>query len=130
MRTLVCTCLFFLAAVIPALPQEGHPLSGTWTGDWGASAISRNHLTVVLNWDGKAITGILNPGPGSSPLQNVALDVTNWTVRLEADAKDAAGAAVHIAAEGRLQDLGSIHRTIKGNWKQGTVTGDFRLTRD
>jgi hypothetical protein len=52
------------------------------------------------------------------------------TVRIEADAKDQSGKPVHIAAEGRLEDIGSYHRTIKGTWHQGAVTGDFRLTRD
>jgi hypothetical protein len=51
-------------------------------------------------------------------------------VRIEADTKDQSGKAVHIAAEGKLDDLGSYHRTIKGNWQQGTARGDFRLTRD
>jgi hypothetical protein len=34
MQKLIC-CSVFLALVLPALGQEGHPLSGTWHGDWG-----------------------------------------------------------------------------------------------
>jgi hypothetical protein len=110
--------------------QQGHPLTGTWSGDWGASPTQRNQVTFVMNWDGKSVTGLINPGPDSIPLTSVTVDVSNWTVRIEADAKDASGKPAHIAAEGSLEDLGSYHRTIRGTWHQGSVTGDFRITRD
>ncbi len=113
-----------------ALAQQGHPLTGTWSGDWGPTVTQRNAVTLVLNWDGKNITGLMNPGPDSVPLAGVYLDVANWTVRIEADGKDAAGKPVHISAEGKLDDLGSYHRTLKGTWQHGTVKGDFKLTRD
>jgi hypothetical protein len=127
-----------ITTLIPALgllafslfAQQGHPLTGTWSGDWGAAGARRTQVTFVMNWDGKKVTGIINPGPDSIPLSNVTLDVTNWNVRLEADSKDAAGKPVHIAAEGKLEDIGSYHRTLKGAWHQGTQNGDFKLTRD
>jgi hypothetical protein len=123
----IFACLGFLTA---ASGQQGHPLTGTWTGDWGASGTQRNQVTFVLNWDGKNVTGIINPGPDAIPLASVYVDVTNWTVRIEADGKDQSGKPVHIAAEGKLEDIGSYHRTIRGSWHQGAVNGDFRLTRD
>jgi hypothetical protein len=83
-----------------------------------------------MNWDGKNVTGILNPGPDSIPIASIYLDVTNWTVRIEADAKDQAGKAANVVAEGKLEDIGSYHRTINGSWQQGPAKGDFRLTRD
>jgi hypothetical protein len=119
-----------LALCLGALAQQGHPLTGTWSGDWGTGATQRTAVTFVLNWDGKNVTGILNPGPDSIPLTAVNLDVANWTVRFEADAKDASGKPTHIVAEGKLEDIASYHRTIKGTWQQGSAKGDFRLTRD
>jgi hypothetical protein len=110
--------------------QEGHPLTGTWAGDWGASANERTHITMVLNWDGKAVTGTLNPGPDQAPLTAVTLDPATWMVRMEADAKDASGRPVHISAEGKLEDLASYHRTLSGTWTQGATKGTFKLTRD
>jgi hypothetical protein len=109
--------------------QEGHPLTGTWTGDWTAGT-DRTHITLVMNWEGKAITGILNPGPDQAPLASVTLDPATWTVHLEADAKDASGRAGHVTAEGKLEDIASYHRTITGTWTQGTTKGTFKLTRD
>jgi hypothetical protein len=120
----------FVAAAVTSFAQEGHPLSGTWAGDWGPTTSQRTHLTIVMNWDGKNVTGIINPGDNSIQIGSVFLDVTNWTVRIEADAKDQAGKAIHIAAEGKLDDIGSYHRKLSGSWAQGGTKGDFKLVRD
>ena len=114
----------------PIWAQQGHPLAGTWSGDWGPSSTQRHPITLVLNWDGKTVNGIMNPGPDSVPLSSIFVDVSNWTVRIEADGKDAAGKAVHIVAEGRLGDLGSYHRTLAGAWTEGETRGDFKVTRN
>jgi hypothetical protein len=119
-----------LGIAVVVLAQEGHPLTGTWSGDWGPSASQRNHLTLVMSWDGKNVSGILNPGDDAVQIPSIFLDVTNWTVRIEADAKDQSGKTVHIAAEGKLDDIGSYHRKLSGSWTQGTAKGDFRLIRD
>ena len=119
-----------IVVVMSAFAQEGHPLTGTWSGDWGPNATQRAHLTFVMYWDGKTITGTINPGDNAIALGSVFLDVTNWTVRIEADGKDQAGKAVHISAEGKLDDIASAHRKLTGSWTQGTTKGDFRLTRD
>ncbi|HWF11405.1 MAG TPA: hypothetical protein VG297_23215 [Bryobacteraceae bacterium] len=116
--------LLLFCSLALALAQQGHPLSGTWTGDWAASNTQHTPVTIVMNWDGKNVTGIINPGPDSIPLKSVFVDVTNWTVRIEADAKE------HITAEGKLEDIGSYHRTIRGTWHQGNASGAFLLTRD
>jgi hypothetical protein len=126
---LVCV-LAWLGLIVPTLAQEGHPLTGTWAGDWGPTPTERHHLTFVMNWDGQNVTGIINPGPDSIPIARVAVDPASWTVRIEADARDASGNPVHIAAEGRLEDIGASHRTISGTWRQGATRGDFKITRD
>ena len=126
---LVCV-LACLGVVAPSLAQEGHPLSGTWSGDWGPNATQRNHLTFVMSWDGQKVSGTINPGPDSIPIASIFLDLSKWTVRIEADAKDRSGNPVHVAADGRLQDIGSYHRTITGTWREGQTDGDFKITRD
>lgn len=117
-----------LALAFTAWAQQGHPLTGTWSGDWGPTATQRTPLTVVLNWDGKNVTGLINPGPDAIPITSVFVDVSTWIVRIEAESKD--GKPVHISAEGKIADLGSYHRTLTGTWQQGSVKGDFKLTRD
>ena len=133
MRKPACHLILVLACmgvILSAVAQEGHPLTGTWSGDWGPTATQRNHITFVMSWDGKNVTGTINPGPDAIPIGSVFVDVTNWNVRIEADGKDQAGKPVHIAAEGRLDDIGSYHRKLTGTWLQGTTKGDFKLTRD
>jgi hypothetical protein len=110
--------------------QQGHPLTGTWSGDWGATPAQRTSVTFVMNWDGKNVTGVMNPGPDSIPIASVYVDYATWTVRIEADAKDGSGKPAHITAEGKLEDLASAHRIIRGTWQQGGSKGDFKLTRD
>src|SRR5579863_2466911 len=88
-RTFHFTCfLAYLSLVATSFAQQGHPLSGTWTGDWGASPTQRTQVTFVMNWDGKNVTGIINPGPDAIPIASVFVDVAKWTVRIEADTKD------------------------------------------
>jgi hypothetical protein len=119
---LICALVVFSPRATVA--QEGHPLTGTWSGDWGVGA-KRTHITMVMTWDGTSVAGTINPGPDAVAIPAIALDVTTWTIRFEADTKDG-----HVAVEGRLDDLASAHRTIAGTWRQGTAKGDFKLTRD
>jgi hypothetical protein len=120
-RALLLACMAICA---PVFSQQGHPLTGTWSGDWGATSTQRHQITFVMNWDGKNVTGQINPGPDSIPISSVFVDPATWTVRIEANGKE------HISAEGKLEDLGSYHRTIKGSWTQGATKGDFKITRD
>jgi len=82
-----------------------------------------------MTWDGKEVKGIVNPGPDASTAV-VTADVINWTIRFEADMKDQSGKPVHISVDGKLEDIGNYHRTIAGTWRQGTTTGNFKLTRE
>lgn len=114
----------------PAARQEGHPLSGTWAGDWGSAEGPRTHLTIVMAWDGKAVTGLINPGPDAIPLTRVRVDWADWTVAIEAETKDATGRPVAIRAEGRLEEIGSSRRRLAGTWVQGQASGEFAVRRE
>lgn len=123
---------YFLAVLglaVSGLAQQGHPLTGTWNGDWGPSPTERTQLTIVMNWDGKEVKSTINPGVDSAA-GVISLDPTTWTVLIETDLKDKSGKPSHVVATGKLEDVGAYHRTIIGTWRQGAVTGTFRLTRD
>jgi hypothetical protein len=128
-KRLVLTAIVLTLATVMVRAQEGHPLTGTWSGDWGPDATDRRHLTVVMSWEGDAITAIVNPGPDAVTVPAVQLDVTSWTVRLEGQ-RPGGEQGGPIVAEGRLEDLGSPHRTLSGTWREGDTAGTFRLTRD
>jgi hypothetical protein len=109
------------------LAQEGYPL---WYGDWGPTPEHRNQITLVIEWNGKAASGIINPGPDVIPIKVITLDSRNWTVHIEADAKDEQGRTVPFIADGKLENIGSWKRTLAGSWNHGTVKGDFKIARD
>jgi hypothetical protein len=113
-----------------ALAQEGHPLTGSWHGEWRPAPGQRNPVLIYMKWDNKNVAGTINPGRNAMPLKVATLDPTNWTVHLEADGKDASGNPVRVVIDGKLDNLGSYNRTITGTWTQGTVKAEFQLTRD
>lgn len=127
-------CLIFVLAVLAltasAVAQEGHPLSGTWYGEFGMTRADRNDLTVILKWDGKAVSGIVNPGPSTIQVKTATLDSSKWMVHFEADAKNKAGGMDHFVFDGKLENVVSFNRTITGTWTCGTTKGDFRIQRD
>ena len=119
-----------IAAAFPAGAQYGHPLKGTWSGDWGPTKENRTRVLVEFNWDGKAISGTINPGPNALPLQKATLDPSNWRVHLEAESKAAAGDPVRTVIDGTLANIGAYSRVISGTWTEGTRKGDFKLVRN
>ena len=131
------TTLFRLIGVLAVLglavstaAQYGHPLKGTWSGDWGTSEDSRNRLLLEFDWDGKVVTGTINPGPNAVPIAAASLDPSTWSVHLEATGQDGSGNRVQYVIDGELQNLDSNHRVITGSWTQGAVEGDFTVTRN
>ena len=121
-----------MAALIIAMPlaQEGHPLVGTWHGSWGPNAKQRTDLTFVMEYDGKNVTGIINPGFDSMKLQKVTLDPATWTVRFETETKDASGKAIPVVVDAKFEDITNRHRALVGTWTQGGRKGDFRIALD
>jgi hypothetical protein len=114
----------------PALAQFGHPLKGTWSGDWGPTKENRTHVVLELNWDGKAITGNINPGPKAVAIQKATLEPDTWGVHIEGDGKDASGQVVHYIIDGKLENIGAYQRILSGAWSEGAKKGDFRVVRN
>ena len=123
--------LSFIVALIvasTALAQFGHPLKGSWSGDWGPNEKTRNRVLIDLNWDGKAVTGIVNPGAADAitltrvTAEPVVPTYDAWTVRMEGPGG--------LVIEGKVVNLGSANRTMSGTWTQGGQKGNFALTRN
>jgi hypothetical protein len=129
-RSLVLLALVALPAVAAA--QFGHPLEGQWSGAWGPRE-KPNRLLLNLRWDGKDVTGEINPGTSSTTIRKVIIDFANpssWVVKMEAEGKDATGAPVPIAVDGRLENIGAYRRILRGVWTQGGQKGEFLVTRN
>ena len=126
--TLVC------ALAVPAAidAQFGHPLKGQWSGEWGPKN-KPNRLLLNLDWDGKEITGTINPGPNAATVKSVVFDYSNpsaWGVKITAEGKDASGKLVPISVDGKLENIGAYMRHFHGTWTQGGQKGDFAVTRN
>jgi hypothetical protein len=127
LRTLGLACLmisFALTAPVGAQQKSADPLTGTWVGDWGPSASDRNTVTVDLKWDGKALTGTVNPGPNATELQKCTYDAKTGAVHMEADAKNRRGAVVHFVIDGKVEG-----NTMSGSWNHDDRKGDFKITK-
>ena len=126
--------LVVLAITVSALAQEGHPLSGTWSGDWGASAKEqdRTQTTIIMSWDGKKISGLVDPGPDSAQIRVGTLDSAKmWTVHLEFDKKDKAGKLVPFIVDAKLENASSrVNRMLVGTFTHGALKGDFKIKMD
>lgn len=127
---LTAVCLFVcLTLASSAFAQEGHPMSGSWVGDWGPTPAQRNRVVVVLDWNGSALVGTINPGPKAIPVKVATANPKDWSLHMEADATDAQRRAVTYIIDGKIDDVQSYNRTISGTWRIGGTEGTFSITR-
>lgn len=123
-------CVLALPAALHA--QFGHPLKGQWSGEWGPKD-KPNRLLLNFEWDGKDITGVINPGPNAATVKSVVFDYSNpsaWGVKISAEGKDASGKPVAITVDGKLENIGAYMRHLHGTWTQGGQKGEFAVTRN
>jgi hypothetical protein len=125
LRLVVSALALALTASAHAQQPGGDLLSGTWKGDWGPSASDRNQVTVELKWDGKALTGTVNPGPNAVAIQKATYDAKTKAVRFEADTKSRRGADLHYVVEGKVDA-----KTMTGSWSHDDRKGDFKITKE
>jgi len=81
------------------------------------------HVTVVLEWDGKSISGTINPGPNAARVRAVRIDPAMWSVHIEAEG------ASRVVVDGGIANLGSASRKLTGTWTEGEARSPITLTR-
>jgi hypothetical protein len=118
-----------LAGSSPALAQEGHPLKGSWLGTWSPNKAHGNEVLLVLNWDGKAITGMINPGTDNIPIKTATLNPDGWVVHIEADAKGPSGTVLNYVIDGKIENLALPNRSVTGTWRNQSEKGAFKISR-
>ena len=119
----LCLAACFLMAC-PAFAQQPNPLTGTWKGDWGPSPRDRNQVTVTLKWDGKALTGTVNPDLDPVQIQKATFDAKTGAIHMEAMTPGRGGSTYHYVIDGKL-DKG----TMMGSWNHDSYKGDFKITK-
>jgi hypothetical protein len=131
MKKLLMTAAAVLAfgVLSTSTAQEGHPLKGSWLGEWAGNAVHGDNILLILDWDGKAVTGMINPGTDNIPLGRASLEPNGWVVKLEAEGKDKDGSAVRYVIEGKLENLELPNRSINGTWSSNRGRGTFTASR-
>jgi hypothetical protein len=119
-----------IAASASLAAQEGHPVVGSWHGDRGNGPKARTDITVIMDWDGTQISGVVNPGFENMKLQNAKLTPKDWSLHFEVESKDVSGKVARCLVDGKIDRLGSDRRTLTGTWVCGAIKQDFTLTRD
>ena len=131
MRTFVVALALsaLCAAGAPLVAQEGHPLKGSWTGTWEGNTVHGNTVLLVLDWNGKAITGTINPGQDNIVIKSATLNPEGWVLHFEAEGKDKAGAVINYVVDGKIENLAMHNRSVTGTWKSQRGSGAFKITR-
>ena len=106
--------------------QEGFPLDGTWRGQRVAGTDTPVTIVMVLGWDGKTISGLIDPGPKSIQITKAELIPEGWRVKIEAHTKS--GEAISFT--GAIGKLGAYDRTITGTWIEGARSYRVRMVRE
>jgi hypothetical protein len=131
-RTVASVAVSLVAAFVLALhafAQEGHPMSGSWIGDYGATKDQRTRVVVAMEWTGKDLAVTINPGPNAMTTKVATVNPEKWSVHIEAEGKDAKGQVVTHVIDGTIDDLGTYNRSLVGTWNVGTNKGTFSITR-
>jgi hypothetical protein len=102
--------------------QTADPLTGTWKGDWGPSPTDRNAVIVELKWNGKALTGAVNPGPDAIAIDKASFDPKSMMIHLE----------VTKTSPNFIYIVDGVVEKDKmtGSWSRPNRKGDFQMTRD
>ena len=89
-----------------------------------------NDIFMVLDWDGKAITGTINPGTDNIVVKNATLNPEGWVVHLEADGKDKAGAGDHLRDRRQDREPGDAQPLRdRAPGRASAAAGPFKISR-
>lgn len=118
----------WMGLLVSASAQVGHPVKGSWVGYWGPGEKDQRRLVLNMEWENNQIQAVINPGPKSATAKKVDINYDTWTLVLEADLPNAAGAPTHWVATGTLENLGSWNnRRYSGTYRHGNETGKFQV---
>lgn len=103
---------------VPMIAQEGYPLKGSWIGVWEGNKTLGDDIIILMNWDGKAVSGMINPGTDNIPISTATLDPKGWKAHIEATNK-----GTKYVIDGTIQKLEMTDRQIVGTWTAFNATG-------
>jgi hypothetical protein len=122
--------ILFIAALLSSCSSQGQPadpgqLAGTWSGHWGPSPERQTEVVLELKWDGKALTGTINPGSRAMELSQATFDPKTSMTHMEVDVPTPGGENDHYAIDGKVAG-----KTMTGTWTRRNGRGDFNITKN
>lgn len=109
-----------LGLTLSASAQEGHPMKGSWIGEWKGNQKLGDFVLLVLDWDGSKITGVINPGTDNLTITEATLNPDDWSVHLEAGGYE---------LDGKIEKLELPARMVVGTWKSADGSGALEIVR-
>jgi len=103
-----------------AIAQAGHPLKGSWIGEWSGNSDLGEFVLIVMDWNGEEVTGMINPGTDNMEIDSVELDPSDWSVEIEADG---------YTINANIENLELASRSLSGSWSGPGGRGDFEIVR-
>jgi hypothetical protein len=103
-----------------ATAQEGHPLKGSWIGEWSGNSAHGDFVLLVMDWNGEEVTGMINPGTDNMEIESVDLDPSDWSVEIKAGG---------YTIDAVIENLELPSRSLSGTWRSSNGSGDFDIVR-
>ncbi len=108
--------------------QQGHPLSGSWSGERVVDGRNLRLLMVLDLQRDQSFSGYIIENRARIALTSVMLDPSDWSVHFMLEGQDREGNPVVYEVEGAIENLGSsTARQIVGTWTDGGNSGPFRV---
>ncbi len=125
MRSVLPGLLMLLAGSAGA--QEGFPLDGTWRGETVVKDGSHRTIVLVMQWDGKQISGTMNPGPDSTDFTGRKTQSGRLEVHRGLQDRPGRQCAFLKASSPTSANTTGCWR---GKWNEGTSSFDIRFVHE
>ena len=123
MRSRAISLCLVLCFSIAGFLFAADTISGTWTGEWGPNTFERSQVVAQLKYDGKAVTGTIDPGSSPVTISKGTFNEKTGALHFEAEGRGRGGARNHYVIDGKLEK-----GTITGTWKYEKGNGDFTIS--
>ena len=125
----VLAAALFSACAAKNNPADPAQLSGTWSGHWGPGPDRQTEVVLELKWEGKALTGTINPGLRAIELSEATFDPQTRMTHMVLDYPISGGDIDHYSTDHYVIDGKVEDKTMRGTWLCHNGSGDFAVVK-
>lgn len=123
--SLIIALVILSACASPASSTAAaDPLSGRWRGEWGPSPERQTEVVLELKWDGKNLTGTINPGNRPAEIGKATFNTETKAITMELDVIDIRGEMDHYSITGKVDG-----DRMSGTWTRKNGKGTFKISK-